>query len=29
MVAELTQRWGTRYTRAGKTIWAEQTLMEG
>ncbi|MFJ8027777.1 ATP-binding SpoIIE family protein phosphatase [Streptomyces sp. NPDC096311] len=26
MVAELTQRWGTRYTRAGKTIWAEQLL---
>ncbi|MFG1667726.1 SpoIIE family protein phosphatase [Streptomyces sp. Y7] len=23
MVAELTQRWGTRYTRQGKTIWAE------
>ncbi|MEU6506976.1 PAS domain-containing protein [Streptomyces sp. NPDC046942] len=23
MVAELTRRWGTRYTRTGKTIWAE------
>ncbi|MFF3585309.1 SpoIIE family protein phosphatase [Streptomyces mirabilis] len=29
MVAELTQRWGTRHTRAGKTIWAEQALPEG
>ncbi|MGY0055713.1 SpoIIE family protein phosphatase [Streptomyces sp. LZ34] len=28
MVAELTQRWGTRYTWAGKTIWAEQSLSE-
>ncbi|MGW1028258.1 SpoIIE family protein phosphatase [Streptomyces sp. NPDC002577] len=28
LVAELTQRWGTRYTRAGKTIWAEQCLSE-
>ncbi|MFJ8533800.1 ATP-binding protein [Streptomyces sp. NPDC093591] len=26
MVAELTQRWGTRYTHDGKTIWAEQPL---
>ncbi|MFJ9563956.1 SpoIIE family protein phosphatase [Streptomyces fuscichromogenes] len=26
LVAELTQRWGTRYTSAGKTIWAEQAL---
>ncbi|MFF4837475.1 SpoIIE family protein phosphatase [Streptomyces sp. NPDC001315] len=26
LVAELTQRWGTRYTRSGKTIWAEQLL---
>ncbi|MFJ8111696.1 SpoIIE family protein phosphatase [Streptomyces sp. NPDC096132] len=26
MVAELTQRWGTRYTHEGKTIWAEQAL---
>ncbi|MFD4506223.1 SpoIIE family protein phosphatase [Streptomyces sp. NPDC058457] len=26
MVAELTERWGTRYTRTGKTIWAELLL---
>ncbi|WP_406103218.1 SpoIIE family protein phosphatase [Streptomyces sp. NBC_01003] len=26
LVAELTQRWGTRYTSAGKTIWAERAL---
>ncbi|MFC3577448.1 SpoIIE family protein phosphatase [Streptomyces yaanensis] len=26
LVAQLTQRWGTRYTGDGKTIWAEQTL---
>jgi serine phosphatase RsbU (regulator of sigma subunit)/PAS domain-containing protein/anti-sigma regulatory factor (Ser/Thr protein kinase) len=26
LVAALTQRWGTRQTEAGKTIWAEQTL---
>lgn len=26
LVAEFTQRWGTRYTSAGKTIWAEQAL---
>ncbi|MPY55935.1 SpoIIE family protein phosphatase [Streptomyces spongiae] len=26
LVAELTQRWGTRYTTTGKTIWAEQSL---
>ncbi|MEL5953542.1 SpoIIE family protein phosphatase [Streptomyces sp. CLV115] len=26
LVAELTQRWGTRYTRTGKTIWAEQLV---
>ncbi|SEE64208.1 PAS domain S-box-containing protein [Streptomyces sp. 3213] len=26
LVAELTQRWGTRHTRTGKTIWAEQFL---
>jgi serine phosphatase RsbU (regulator of sigma subunit) len=26
LVAELTQRWGTRFTRTGKTIWAEQLL---
>ncbi|MEU1407274.1 SpoIIE family protein phosphatase [Streptomyces sp. NPDC005728] len=26
LVAQLAQRWGTRYTTAGKTIWAEQHL---
>ncbi|MGV9453153.1 SpoIIE family protein phosphatase [Streptomyces sp. NPDC003635] len=26
MVAQLTEHWGTRYTPAGKTIWAEQIL---
>ncbi|MFE0461155.1 SpoIIE family protein phosphatase [Kitasatospora sp. NPDC058965] len=26
MVAQLAERWGTRYTRAGKVIWAEQPL---
>ncbi|MER6922423.1 ATP-binding protein, partial [Streptomyces spiralis] len=26
LVAQLTRRWGTRYTRAGKTIWAEQPI---
>ncbi|MFC9502826.1 SpoIIE family protein phosphatase [Streptomyces sp. NPDC057002] len=26
LVAQFTQRWGTRYTGNGKTIWAEQTL---
>ncbi|MEU8544105.1 SpoIIE family protein phosphatase [Streptomyces sp. NPDC048717] len=26
LVAQLTQRWGTRYNRNGKTIWAEQDL---
>ena len=26
LVAQLTQRWGTRYTPDGKTIWAEQPL---
>ncbi|MET8948948.1 SpoIIE family protein phosphatase [Streptomyces sp. NPDC004542] len=29
LVAELTQRWGTRHTRRGKTIWCEQVLPEG
>jgi PAS domain S-box-containing protein len=27
LVAELTQRWGTRYTSVGKAIWAEQALV--
>ncbi|MER7107218.1 SpoIIE family protein phosphatase [Streptomyces sp. NPDC000229] len=26
LVAQLTERWGTRYTREGKTIWTEQAL---
>ncbi|MFH0180301.1 SpoIIE family protein phosphatase [Streptomyces cacaoi] len=26
LVAQLTQRWGSRHTRMGKTIWAEQAL---
>ncbi|NBM14210.1 SpoIIE family protein phosphatase [Streptomyces sp. GC420] len=26
LVAQLTQRWGTRHARQGKTIWAEQPL---
>ncbi|MFI8462003.1 SpoIIE family protein phosphatase [Kitasatospora sp. NPDC085464] len=26
LVAQLTERWGTRYTRTGKTIWAEQPI---
>ncbi len=29
LVAQLAQRWGTRYTRDGKTIWAEQSLPAG
>jgi anti-sigma regulatory factor (Ser/Thr protein kinase) len=26
LVAQFTERWGTRYTRDGKTVWTEQTL---
>lgn len=26
LVAQLTTRWGSRYTRRGKTIWAEQPI---
>ncbi|MBK6029865.1 ATP-binding protein, partial [Streptomyces sp. MBT59] len=26
IVAQLVQRWGTRYTPTGKTIWTEQAL---
>jgi PAS domain S-box-containing protein len=26
LVAQLTARWGTRHSRAGKTVWTEQTL---
>ncbi|MGW0706134.1 SpoIIE family protein phosphatase [Streptomyces sp. NPDC002643] len=26
LIAQLTQRWGTRYSPTGKTIWTEQTL---
>ncbi|MEU6196233.1 SpoIIE family protein phosphatase [Streptomyces sp. NPDC047061] len=28
LVAQLTQRWGTRHTAEGKTIWAELSLLE-
>ncbi|MFF0447362.1 SpoIIE family protein phosphatase [Streptomyces sp. NPDC004609] len=28
LVAQLTQRWGTRYTQSGKTIWADISLSE-
>ncbi|WP_191874998.1 SpoIIE family protein phosphatase [Streptomyces filipinensis] len=26
LVAQMTERWGTRYTREGKTVWTEQSL---
>ncbi|MBT2489666.1 SpoIIE family protein phosphatase [Streptomyces sp. ISL-96] len=26
LVAQFTERWGTRYTRDGKTVWTEQTV---
>ncbi|MFG2788317.1 SpoIIE family protein phosphatase [Streptomyces sp. NPDC048419] len=26
LVAQMTERWGTRYTREGKTVWTEQLL---
>ncbi|GAA4627779.1 SpoIIE family protein phosphatase/ATP-binding protein [Actinoallomurus vinaceus] len=29
LVAQLSQRWGTRYTSEGKVIWAEQSLDDG
>ncbi|QKV91843.1 SpoIIE family protein phosphatase [Streptomyces sp. NA02950] len=29
LVAQLTQRWGTRHAREGKTIWCEQSLSNG
>ncbi len=29
LVAQLTHRWGTRYTRDGKIIWAEQSVPAG
>jgi PAS domain S-box-containing protein len=29
LVAQLTQRWGSRHTAEGKTIWAELGLLEG
>ncbi|MEV0402177.1 SpoIIE family protein phosphatase [Actinoallomurus sp. NPDC050550] len=29
LVAQLSQRWGTRYTPEGKVIWAEQALDDG
>lgn len=28
LVAQLTQRWGSRHTTDGKTIWAELSLLE-
>ncbi|MGP3950204.1 SpoIIE family protein phosphatase [Streptomyces sp. 7N604] len=27
LVAQLTERWGTRYTREGKTVWTEQPML--
>jgi PAS domain-containing protein len=29
LVAQLTERWGSRHTRTGKTIWAQQPLAPG
>jgi serine phosphatase RsbU (regulator of sigma subunit) len=29
LVAQFTERWGTRYTRTGKVIWTEQPLPDG
>jgi anti-sigma regulatory factor (Ser/Thr protein kinase) len=29
IVAQLVQRWGTRYSRSGKTIWTEQAFPGG
>ncbi|MFD2684376.1 SpoIIE family protein phosphatase [Streptomyces phyllanthi] len=29
LVAQMTERWGTRYSREGKTVWTEQPLPEG
>ncbi|KOU61443.1 SpoIIE family protein phosphatase [Streptomyces virginiae] len=29
LVAQLTERWGTRYTRDGKTVWTESPLHHG
>ncbi|MFJ9575320.1 SpoIIE family protein phosphatase [Streptomyces sp. NPDC101191] len=29
LIAQLTDRWGSRYTRSGKTIWTEQSLTAG
>ena len=29
IVSQLTERWGTRHTRTGKTIWAQQSLAPG
>lgn len=28
LVAQLSRRWGSRYGQSGKTIWAEQELVE-
>nr|WP_267808158.1 ATP-binding protein [Streptomyces tirandamycinicus]MCY0984356.1 ATP-binding protein [Streptomyces tirandamycinicus] len=29
LVAQLSRRWGSRYTREGKTVWSEQLLPLG
>jgi hypothetical protein len=29
LVAQLAEHWGTRHTREGKVIWAEQSLSAG
>jgi len=29
LVAQLSERWGTRHDRVGKTVWAEQSLAAG
>ncbi|MYU26455.1 SpoIIE family protein phosphatase [Streptomyces sp. SID8352] len=29
LIAQVAHRWGSRYTRSGKTIWAEQPLLPG
>ena len=28
LVAQVSSRWGSRYTRSGKTIWSEQPFPE-
>jgi anti-sigma regulatory factor (Ser/Thr protein kinase) len=29
LVARCSERWGTRYTEGGKTVWVEQSIPEG